>query len=224
MCGGEMYDSPCSRVGHVYRDFSPSSDDTLKDYQIYKVSFLSINLICYFNKNIECFIKNFKRVAEVWMDEYKEYLYQRQPYVYQQTDPGDLTERKKLRENLKCKSFKWFMEEIAFDLVEKYPPVEPPDHANGTIRSLSNQTLCVEIDSDNLNQVFLGICSKSRSKDVIDQFFRLTQFLEIRLMGSESCWDVNGSNKDQPILLYDCHREGGNQLFDYDPVSVPNFK
>lgn len=66
------------------------------------------------------------------MDEYAEYLYRRKPR-YKDIDTGDITEQKKIREKLKCKSFKWFMEEVAFDLVEKYPPIEPADLSNGKV-------------------------------------------------------------------------------------------
>ena len=32
-------------------------------------------------------VQNYKRVAEVWMDEYAKYIYDRRPY-YKQIDPG----------------------------------------------------------------------------------------------------------------------------------------
>lgn len=44
---------------------------------------------------------------------------------------GDLTKQKAVRERLKCKSFDWFMKEIAFDQDKFYPAVEPEDSANG---------------------------------------------------------------------------------------------
>lgn len=77
-------------------------------------------------------LQNYRRVAEVWMDEYAEYLYKRRPH-YRNIDPGDLTEQKAIRERLQCKSFRWFMEEVAFDLIKKYPPVEPPDFGYGEV-------------------------------------------------------------------------------------------
>ena len=52
MCGGIIEIAPCSRVGHVFRTWSP-----------YKVDEREINT-------------NYKRVAEVWMDEFK-YLFYR---------------------------------------------------------------------------------------------------------------------------------------------------
>lgn len=77
-------------------------------------------------------LQNYRRVAEVWMDEYAEYLYLRRPH-YRNIDTGDITKQKKIRENLKCKPFKWFIHEVAFDLVEKYPPIEPPDVFKGKV-------------------------------------------------------------------------------------------
>jgi len=66
------------------------------------------------------------------MDEYAEYLYHRRPH-YKDIDTGDITKQKKIREKLKCKPFKWFMQEVAFDLVEKYPPIEPEDLSSGKV-------------------------------------------------------------------------------------------
>lgn len=70
------------------------------------------------------------------MDEYAEYLYNRRPH-YKNINTGDLTEQKKIRKNLNCKSFKWFIKEVAFDLVKKYPPVEPQNIANGKVCTTS---------------------------------------------------------------------------------------
>jgi hypothetical protein len=66
------------------------------------------------------------------MDEYKEYLYKRRPH-YRNIDTGDISKQKELREKLHCKSFRWFMENVAFDLPKKYPPIEPPDFAQGEV-------------------------------------------------------------------------------------------
>ena len=58
MCGGRMVDAPCSRIGHIYRKFVPYSVPVSG----------GVNY-------------NFKRVIEVWLDEYKEFFYKRRPYV-----------------------------------------------------------------------------------------------------------------------------------------------
>ena len=57
---------------------------------------------------------------------------------------GDITRQKELRERLKCKTFKWFMEEIAFDQDAHYPAVIPPDFASGKIKSDADPDLCVD--------------------------------------------------------------------------------
>ena len=78
--------------------------------------------------------KNYRRVAEVWMDEYAKYLYDHRPH-YKSIDTGDISKQLAIRKKLKCKPFKWFMEEVAFDLPKFYPPVEPPAFAKGEVRS-----------------------------------------------------------------------------------------
>lgn len=66
------------------------------------------------------------------MDEYAEYLYKRKPQC-RTIDAGDLSKQREIRRKLKCKPFKWFMEEVAFDLVKKYPPIEPADYGRGKV-------------------------------------------------------------------------------------------
>ena len=53
-------------------------------------------------------------------DEYKEYYYIREPQI-RHLDFGDVSAQNAIREKLQCKPFKWFMEEIAYDLVKKFP-------------------------------------------------------------------------------------------------------
>jgi polypeptide N-acetylgalactosaminyltransferase len=79
----------------------------------------------------------------VWMDEYAEYIYNRRP-TYRSIDPGDISKQVALRERLQCKPFKWFMENIAFDLPKVYPPIEPNNFGDGYIRSIFDETLCVD--------------------------------------------------------------------------------
>lgn len=69
---------------------------------------------------------------EVWMDEYKEHFYKRRPFV-RNINPGDLEPQKNLRKKLQCKSFKWFMTEVAPDIIKYYPPVYPPPTASGKV-------------------------------------------------------------------------------------------
>ena len=80
-----------------------------------------------------------KRVAETWMDEYTEFIYQRRP-EYRHLSTGDLTAQKELRKHLKCKDFKWYMKNVAWDLPKYYPPVEPLPAAWGEVGQLHTHT------------------------------------------------------------------------------------
>ena len=150
----------------------------------------------------------------VWMDEYAEYIYKRRP-SYRSIDPGDISKQVALRERLQCKPFKWFMENVAFDLPKKYPPVEPPDFGSGYIRSLEADRMCVDATS----RMRLGIkdCSGGAG-----QKFTLTWRKDIRHGGSQ-CWDVSVSGDQAPVNFYTCHGGQGNQLWRYDLVSFHDF-
>lgn len=67
-----------------------------------------------------CLSQNYVRVVEVWWDEYKDYFYASRPET-KALAYGDISDLKKFREDHRCKSFKWFMEEIAYDIISHYP-------------------------------------------------------------------------------------------------------
>lgn len=191
-CGGSMVDAPCSRIGHIYRKFAPFPNPGVGDFVG----------------------RNYRRVAEVWMDEYAEYLYKRRPH-YRDIDPGDLTEQRNVRERLKCKPFKWFMEKIAFDLVGVYPPIEPPPLASGEFRSQA-ATLCIDTKFKGTNENFgLDDCIKDGNGGG-EQILELTWHKDIRPKKRTVCFDVSSSEKKAPVILFNCHGMGGNQRFKYN--------
>lgn len=168
------------------------------------------------------------------MDEYAEYIYKRRPQ-YRDLDPGDLSVGREIRERLKCKPFKWFMETIAFDLPLKYPPVEPDDFAFGEvigetiissyniqflqIRNLAAPEFCVDSDFKQREQeIGLKECIKDNNKNG-EQNFTLTWHKDIRPKGRTMCWDVSDYGDKAKIVLYPCHGGKGNQYWRYDSVS-----
>ncbi|XP_077963027.1 polypeptide N-acetylgalactosaminyltransferase 10 isoform X1 [Gasterosteus aculeatus] len=196
MCGGRMEDTPCSRVGHIYRKYVP-----------YKVPG-GVSLA-----------RNLKRVAEVWMDEYAEYIYQRRP-EYRHLSAGDMTAQKELRSRLNCRNFKWFMSEVAWDLPKHYPPVEPPAGAWGEIRNAGSGNMCMESKHfTSGSPVRLESCAKGRAEVSWGhgQVFTFGWREDIRvgdpMHTKKVCFDAVSHNS--PVTLYDCHGMRGNQLWRY---------
>lgn len=195
-CGGTMVDAPCSRVGHIYRKFAPFPNPGIGDFVG----------------------RNYRRVAEVWMDEYKEHLYHRRPH-YRHLDPGDLTAQKALRKRLNCKSFKWFMEQVAFDQPSKYPAVEPPDYAWGEVRN-EESGLCIDTQFKGQNERFsLAPCLKDQRGRSGEQQLVLTWHKDVRPAKRSVCFDVSSSDVHAPVMLWSCHGMHGNQLWKYDTVT-----
>lgn len=116
-CGGSIEWVPCSRVGHVYRSFMPYSFGKLAQKK--KGPLITIN---------------YKRVIETWFDDkYKEYFYTREPMA-RFLDMGDVSQQLELKKRLNCKSFQWFMDNVAYDVFDKYPEL-PPNIHYGELRS-----------------------------------------------------------------------------------------
>jgi polypeptide N-acetylgalactosaminyltransferase len=97
-CGGSMEWVPCSNVGHIYREFNRFSVDP-------KLKHVNIGAIL---------DRNDKRVAAVWMDNYASIFHR-----FRRLAPGgegNLTARIALRQQLQCKPFEWFLQNVAHDL------------------------------------------------------------------------------------------------------------
>ncbi|XP_063986785.1 N-acetylgalactosaminyltransferase 7 [Diachasmimorpha longicaudata] len=116
-CGGSIVWVPCSHVGHVYRGFMPYNFGKLAQKK--KGPLITIN---------------YKRVIETWFDEkHKEFFYTREPLA-RLLDHGDISEQLKFKERKKCKNFQWFMDNVAYDVYDKFPELPPNIHW-GELRS-----------------------------------------------------------------------------------------
>lgn len=153
-CGGRMDTVQCSRVGHIYRHGHPYSipDDSHG--------------------------RNTMRMAEVWLDEYKDLF-----YLYRnELDPAtqDVAERLELRKRLDCKPFSWYLDHV---LPYKFRMFRGVARWGG-VRNLLRKDLCfdhLQRDMGHSPQpYYLGIYG-CHSKPSSSQFFALasetTKFL-----------------------------------------------
>ncbi|XP_033105779.1 polypeptide N-acetylgalactosaminyltransferase 13-like [Anneissia japonica] len=129
--------------------------------------------------------------------------YRTNAYVIQ-VDFGNVEERKELRHELGCKSFRWYLENI-------YPEsVYPIDYR--FIGRFFNMHTKKCLDSASLkakNPVFGLGCAKVFPKPT--QLFVLTSHAE--LIQKDLCLDY--SWQDSKVLMLKCHHKGGNQEWEY---------
>lgn len=190
LCGGILLEAPCSRIAHVYHKFPRAKRlNNGTDFKAY----------------------NQKRVAEIWLDDYKKYLYSRHPERYNNIDIGDISAQLSLKENLNCKSFKYFLEEVAPDMLERFPLEEKEEFAYGAIRNLATNNSCIEVKELDAGRqkLILANCSRNMLQPIQFQFFLLRHYRDINIRGKSECFEGTEHNID----ISRCHFEQGNQYF-----------
>ncbi|KOC67145.1 Polypeptide N-acetylgalactosaminyltransferase 5 [Habropoda laboriosa] len=180
-CGGTLEISPCSHVGHVFRDKSPYTFPG-------GVSKVVLN--------------NAARVAEVWMDEWRDFYYAMNPGA-RNVAVGDVSERIKLRERLKCKSFRWYLENI-------YPesPMPLDYHYLGDVQNVDTQTCLDTMGRRTGENVGISYCHGLGG----NQVFAYTKRQQI--MSDDMCLDA--ASPQGPVKIVRCHGMGGNQAWVYN--------
>ncbi|KAI1287258.1 N-acetylgalactosaminyltransferase 7 [Halotydeus destructor] len=151
-CGGSLKWVPCSRVGHIYRPFMPYSFGSLAT-----------------KRKGPLIMTNYKRVIEVWWDkQYQEYFYTREPLA-RSYDAGDISTQLAIKKRLSCKSFDWFMDEVASDVYKNFPRLPANVHW-GEVRSSAVSGQCLDTGSSAPPQtVHLSPCHSQGG----NQLFRL---------------------------------------------------
>ncbi|XP_046343077.1 N-acetylgalactosaminyltransferase 7-like isoform X1 [Haliotis rufescens] len=135
-CGGSIEWVPCSRVGHVYRNHMPYSFGKIS----HKIPVINLN---------------YMRVVEVWLDpEFREYFYTREPTI-RGYPVGDLTKQVAFKKEKKCRSFKWFMENVAYEVYDRFPP-PPPNKAWGEFKEKQG-TRCWDTVGQGVNGGPIGV-------------------------------------------------------------------
>eukprot|EP00047_Mylnosiga_fluctuans_P004394 m.234273 g.234273 ORF g.234273 m.234273 type:complete len:278 (-) comp12640_c0_seq1:1697-2530(-) len=184
-CGGSIEFIPCSRVGHVYRDYHP--------YQFPNGTLQTIN-------------RNLNRVAEVWLDEYKELYYRVRPH-HRSISPGDLTERLALRDRLHCKPFKWFIENVFPDM---FVPTREQCYAHGLVKN-EKANLCLDTSSAQMAHMVPALAACNGYRETNEWY--LSKHNEVRHESTfgNRCLDSSVRTPLSDLQLWGCHGMRGNQ-------------
>ncbi|XP_060063346.1 inactive polypeptide N-acetylgalactosaminyltransferase-like protein 5 [Ylistrum balloti] len=138
MCAGRVLTVPCSKVGHLFKEGH--------SYSFEGDRFMIIR-------------KNLMRVAEIWMDEYKDIFYKvsgGRNANFPVLDLKSLKKQKDFIKSLNCKPFRWYLKTVLPE--QKVPPTDAAFY--GEITNVKTSA-CFTVLDDN----FIGItfdCFKYR--------------------------------------------------------------
>ncbi|XP_013924340.1 PREDICTED: polypeptide N-acetylgalactosaminyltransferase 16 isoform X2 [Thamnophis sirtalis] len=193
MCGGSLEIVPCSRVGHVFRKRHP-------------YDFPEGNALTY--------IKNTKRTAEVWMDEYKQYYYEARPSAIGKSF-GSIADRVEQRRKLNCKSFQWYLENV-------YPELKVPEKEliPGVIKQGAN---CLESqgqDTAGNSLAGIGSCKGSVSNPVATQEWIFSDPL---IRQQDKCLSITSFSTGSQVTVEACNQKDGRQKWKMKGSFIQHF-
>ncbi|XP_030644922.1 polypeptide N-acetylgalactosaminyltransferase 18a [Chanos chanos] len=175
LCGGSVEVLPCSRIAHIERAHKPYTDDLTAHVR-----------------------RNALRVAEVWMDEFKNHVYMawNVPPKDSGIDIGDVMGRRALRERLQCKPFRWFLANIYSEMRTYTDTV-----AYGSLKNGLRPDLCLDQGPTSDNIPILYLCHGLTPQNI---YYTSAQHLHLGVLSptvddddNKCLVDVNG----RPRLL-----------------------
>ncbi|XP_066571854.1 polypeptide N-acetylgalactosaminyltransferase 12 [Amia ocellicauda] len=177
-CGGSLEVHPCSHVGHVFPKQAPYSRGKA--------------------------LANSVRAAEVWLDEFKEIYYHRNPHARLEAF-GDVTGRLELKKRLGCQSFQWYLENV-------YPDMHVPQDRPGMFGMLKNKGMvnyCFDYnppDDHNVagHRVILYPCHGMGQ----NQFFEYSSDLQIRYNTREPAGCAAVEYGTEYLTMHLCSKPG----------------
>ncbi|XP_073189660.1 polypeptide N-acetylgalactosaminyltransferase 15 isoform X3 [Lepidochelys kempii] len=185
LCGGSVEILPCSRVGHIFR-----------------------NHILHTFPNEEAAVRNKIRIAETWLDSFKEIFYKHDTvaFLISKAEKPDCNERLQLQKRLGCRKFHWFISNV-------YPELYPPAYKPRFSGKLYNTGVGFCADYRSAWGAAEGPIELSPCSDNINQHFEYNSMKEIRFGSAlQFCFDV----RHEKVILQNCTQEAENNQQQWD--------
>ncbi|XP_030846412.1 polypeptide N-acetylgalactosaminyltransferase 13 isoform X1 [Strongylocentrotus purpuratus] len=197
MCGGTLEIVTCSHVGHVFRKSTP--------YTFPGGTGRIIN-------------RNNQRLAEVWMDDFRHFYYRISPGV-RKTEFGDVSQRKKLRDRLKCHTFEWYLENI-------YPESQfrLDFKTIGEIRNIETHKCLDNMGRKENEKVGIFSCHGQGGNQPVTVPMELIRFYNTAIFAltkqneikhDDLCLDASANSHYKDVVMIKCHGKHGNQEWLY---------